>query len=92
MQPSSIVIPLLPITYIYPRQGKIEQWRKSPMESAIKLSLCLLPLAVIFIVMKIALLVSASVSETVNVREDAKREHGPYLANAYADVDSEGEA
>lgn len=59
---------------------------------AVKLSLCLLPLAAIFVIMKVALLLSASVSETVYVKEDGKREHGPYVANPYADVDSEGEA
>ena len=57
------------------------------MKHALILSLCFLPLAVIYIVMKVSLWLSTSVSEVNYVREDAKREHGPYLEDPYGDVD-----
>jgi len=50
-----------------------------------------LPLAVIYIVMKLSLLWSSSVSEANYVREDSKRPHGPYVVDPYADVDEEDE-
>lgn len=53
---------------------------------------CFLPLAIIYIVMKLSLWIAAVNSENDYVREDAKREHGPYLADAYADVDEEKES
>jgi len=62
------------------------------MNHAIILSLCFLPLAVIYIIMKVSLWLSSSVSEVNYVREDAKRPHGPYVENAYGDVDEEDEA
>jgi hypothetical protein len=62
------------------------------MNHAIILSLCFLPLAVIYIIMKVSLWLSSSVSEVNYVREDAKRPHGPYVENAYGDVDEENEA
>ena len=52
---------------------------------------CFLPLGVIWLVMKLSLWLSSSVSEVNYVREDAKREHGPYVENAYGDVDEEAE-
>jgi len=61
------------------------------MNHAIILSLCFLPLAVIYIIMKVSLWLSSSVSEVNYVREDAKRPHGPYVENAYGDVDEENE-
>ncbi len=61
------------------------------MKHALILSLCFLPLAVIYIVMKVSLWLSTSVSEVNYVREDAKREHGPYLENPYGDIDEEEE-
>ena len=61
------------------------------MKHALILSLCFLPLAVIYIVMKVSLWLSTSVSEVNYVREDAKRPHGPYVENAYADLDEEDE-
>lgn len=62
------------------------------MNHAIILSLCFLPLAVIYIIMKVSLWLSSSVSEVNYVREDAKRPHGPYVENAYGDVDEKDEA
>jgi hypothetical protein len=61
------------------------------LKQAIILSLCFLPLAVIYIIMKLSLLLSSSASEVKYVKEDAKRPHGPYLENAYADIDEENE-
>jgi len=61
------------------------------MKHALILSLCFLPLAIIYIVMKVSLWLSTSVSEVNYVREDAKRPHGPYVENAYADLDEEDE-
>jgi hypothetical protein len=52
---------------------------------------CFLPLGVIWLVMKLSLWLSSSVSEVNYVREDAKREHGPYVENPYGDIDEEGE-
>ena len=59
------------------------------MKHALILSLCFLPLAVIYVIMKLSLWISSSVSEVNYVREDSKREHGPYLENPYGDVDQE---
>jgi len=52
---------------------------------------CFLPLGVIWLVMKLSLWLSSSVSEVNYVREDAKREHGPYVEGVYRDVDEENE-
>ena len=52
---------------------------------------CFLPLGVIWLVMKLSLWLSSSVSEVNYVREDAKREHGPYVEIPYGDVDEEAE-
>lgn len=52
---------------------------------------CFLPLGVIWLVMKLSLWLSSSVSEVNYVREDAKREHGPYVEDPYGDIDEENE-
>ncbi len=52
---------------------------------------CLSPLAIIFIVMKLAVWISAVNSETGYVRKEPFRKRGPYVADAYADVDQEEE-
>ena len=52
---------------------------------------CLSPLAIIFIVMKLAVWISAVNSETRYVRKEPFRKRGPYVADAYADVDQEEE-
>jgi hypothetical protein len=52
---------------------------------------CFLPLGIIFIIMKLSVWISAVNAEQEYVREDAKRPHGPYLENPYADVDEEDE-
>ena len=52
---------------------------------------CFLPLVIIYIVMKLAVWVSAVNSEQNYVREESTKPHGPYLADAYADVDEKEE-
>ena len=52
---------------------------------------CFLPLAMIWIIMKLSLWISAVNNEQSYVREESKKPHGPYVANAYADVDEEEE-
>jgi hypothetical protein len=61
------------------------------MKNALILSLCFLPLAIIYIIMKLSLWLSTSVSEAKYVRGDAKRSHGPYVENPYEDVDETDE-
>jgi len=61
------------------------------LKHALIVSLCFLPLAVIYIVMKLSLLWSSSISEANYVREDSKRPHGPFLPNVYDDFDPEDE-
>jgi hypothetical protein len=60
------------------------------MESVI-LFACFLPLAIIYIVMKLAVWLSAVNAEKEYVRKEPSRERGPYLENVYADVDEEEE-
>jgi hypothetical protein len=62
------------------------------MKYSILVSLCFLPLAIIFIITKISLWLSSSASEVKYVKEDAKRPHGPYLGDAYEDIDAKEEA
>ena len=62
------------------------------MKHALIVSLCFLPLAIIYVIMKVSLWLSSSVSEVNYVREDAKRPHGPYVENPYEDTDKENEA
>jgi|TARA_Y100000991_G_scaffold185885_1_gene150210 hypothetical protein len=52
---------------------------------------CLSPLVLIFIIMKLAVWISAVNSETGYVRKEPFRKRGPYVADAYADVDQEEE-
>ena len=52
---------------------------------------CFTPLVLIFIVMKLAVWVSAVNSENDYVRKEPLRKRGPYVENAYADVDAEEE-
>jgi hypothetical protein len=52
---------------------------------------CFTPLVLIFIVMKLAVWVSAVNTETDYVRREPLRKRGPYVDNAYADVDEEEE-
>ena len=52
---------------------------------------CFTPLVVIFIVMKIAVWVSAVNAEQDYVRKEPLRQREPFVADAYADVDAEEE-
>ena len=52
---------------------------------------CFLPLVIIWIVMKLSLWITAINDEQRYVRAESKKPHGPYVANAYEDVDSEEE-
>ena len=61
------------------------------MKHAFILSLCFLPLAIIYVIMKVSLWLSSSVTEIKYVKDDAKRPHGPYVENVYTDVDDEEE-
>jgi len=56
-----------------------------------KLLLCFLPLAIIWIVMKVSVLMFAINDEKNYVQAESRKPHGPYLADAYADVDAEEE-
>ena len=59
------------------------------MKSQFTLLLCFAPLAIIYIVMKIAVWMSAVNAEADYVRKEPLRKRGPYLEDAYADVDAE---
>ena len=52
---------------------------------------CFTPLILIFIIMKLSVWIVAVNSESDYVRQEPFRERGPYLADAYADVDEEEE-
>ena len=60
------------------------------MNPAILLA-CFRPLIILFIVMKLAVWVEAVNSEQDYVRKEPSRKRGPYLADAYADVDEDEE-
>ena len=57
----------------------------------LSLLLCLSPLVVIFIIMKIAVWLSAVNTENSYVRKEPLRKRGPFVADAYADVDEDEE-
>ncbi len=61
------------------------------MKYQITLLLCFLPLAIIYVMLKIAVWMSAIKTETDYVRREPQRKRGPYLENPYADVDEEEE-
>lgn len=52
---------------------------------------CFLPLLIIYIVMKLAVWVSAVNTESDYVKREPLRKRGPYVADAYADVDEKEE-
>ena len=55
------------------------------------LAACFLPLVIIYIVMKIAVWITAVNDERKYVGEEPNRKRGPYLDDPYADVDEEEE-
>ena len=61
------------------------------MNYSFTLLLCFIPLVVIYIVMKIAVWMSAVNAEADYVGKEPLRKRGPYLEDAYADVDAEEE-
>jgi len=52
---------------------------------------CFTPLVIIYIVMKVAVWMSAVNAEQDYVRKEPLRKRGPFLEDAYADVDAEEE-
>ena len=52
---------------------------------------CFTPIAAIWIVMKLAVFLSGIYSEEKYVESESRKPHGPYVADAYADVDEEEE-
>ena len=52
---------------------------------------CFTPLVIIFLVMKLAVWVSAVNTENSDVRKEPLRKRGPFVADAYADVDEKEE-
>ena len=52
---------------------------------------CFLPLVIIWVVMKLSLWIFAVNDEKNYVKAESRKPHGPYLADAYADVDEEEE-
>ena len=52
---------------------------------------CFLPLVFIYIVMKLAVWLSAVSAESDYVKQEPFRKRGPYVENPYADLDEEAE-
>ena len=52
---------------------------------------CFLPLIIVFIVMKLAVWVEAVNAESDYVGKEPLRKRGPFVENAYEDVDDEEE-
>jgi len=52
---------------------------------------CLSPVAIIYIVMKLAVWLTAVNAESDYVRKEPFRQRGPFVANPYEDVDEEEE-
>ena len=61
------------------------------MKSQYTLILCFTPLVIIYIVMKLAVWMSAVNAESDYVRQEPLRKRGPFVENPYADVDEEEE-
>jgi uncharacterized membrane protein len=52
---------------------------------------CFTPLVLIFVIIKLSVWVSAVNSESTYVRKEPLRKRGPFVADAYADVDEDEE-
>ena len=61
------------------------------MKYQLTLILCFTPLVIIYIVMKLAVWISAVNTESDYVRKEPLRKRGPFVENAYEDVDKEEE-
>ena len=61
------------------------------MKYQITLIACFLPLAIIYIVMKLAVWIEVVNAEQDYVRREPLRKRGPFVENPYEDVDAEEE-
>tara|TARA_B100000530_G_scaffold289265_1_gene205108 strand:+ start:222 stop:434 length:213 start_codon:yes stop_codon:yes gene_type:complete len=61
------------------------------MNYSFTLLLCFIPLIIIYIVMKVAVWISAVNAESDYVRKEPLRKRGPYVANPYEDIDEDEE-
>ena len=61
------------------------------MRQSLILAACLAPLGLIFIIMKLAVWMSAVNAEQDYVRQEPLRKRRPFVANPYEDVDAEEE-
>tara|TARA_A100001515_G_scaffold6521_3_gene5491 strand:+ start:73 stop:285 length:213 start_codon:yes stop_codon:yes gene_type:complete len=61
------------------------------MKYQLTLILCFTPLMIIYIVMKLSVWISAVNAEQDYVRKEPLRKRGPFVENAYADVDEKEE-
>ena len=61
------------------------------MKQSFVLIACFLPLGIIYIVMKLAVWMSAVNAESDYVGQEPLRKRGPYVENPYEDVDEEEE-
>lgn len=68
----------------------IKLTKKINMQSTI-LIFCFLPIIILFIVIKISVLLLGVETESEYVRKESKKPHGPYLEDAYEDIDNEKE-
>ncbi len=69
----------------------MENIREELLMNPVILIGCFTPLVIIFIVMKFAVWVSAVNTENSYVKKEPLRKRGPFVADAYADVDEEEE-
>jgi len=70
--------------------GTLGTIRKETQMNIVLLA-CFLPLAIIFIIIKLSVWLSGIYTEEKYVESESRREHGPYLEKAYEDVDREAE-
>ena len=61
------------------------------MKYQLTLILCFTPLMIIYIVMKLSVWISAVNAEQDYVRKEPLRKRGPFVENAYAEVDEKEE-
>jgi len=61
------------------------------MKYQLTLIACFFPLALIYIVMKLAVWIESVNAEQNYVRREPLRKRGPYVENPYADVDEDEE-
>ena len=59
--------------------------------NTVVLAACFLPLAIIYVIMKLAVWLSATNAESTYVKKVSLRSHSEAMADAYADVDEQEE-